>query len=138
MADLHEPDAYFDRLDSLYLDQRIEPESTRLRHLRRRPWRLMQLNIGWLIEAAGIFSRLMRRVPEQDLRRVYRQRLWKLLWRRPSPVILQIYAIKCAMHYHAHLMIKQMKKETELSIHFECWSYNFTPKEYESSTPTVF
>lgn len=109
MDDLHQPGAYFDRLDALYLDARIEPESTRLRFLRRRPLRLLALNVGWALEAAGIFARLMRRVQEAELRRVYRQRLWQLLLRRRSPVVLQIYAIKCAMHYHAHLMIKQMR-----------------------------
>jgi radical SAM superfamily enzyme YgiQ (UPF0313 family) len=109
MDDLHQPAAYFDRLDALYLDARIEPERTRLRHLRRHPVRLALLNLGWTLEAAGIFARLMRRVQEADLRRVYRQRLWKLLLRRRSPVVLQIYAIKCAMHYHAHLMIQQMR-----------------------------
>ncbi len=59
--------------------------------------------------AIGIFIRLMRRVKEADLRATYRRRLLKLLWYRRSPVILQIYAIKCAMHYHAHIMVQQMR-----------------------------
>ncbi|KAA6475635.1 B12-binding domain-containing radical SAM protein [Agrobacterium rhizogenes] len=109
LSDLHQPAAYFDRLDALYLDARIQPERTRLRHLRRHPLRLVALNVMWALEAIGIFTRLMRRVPEADLRNIYRQRLWKLLLRRRSPVVLQIYAIKCAMHYHAHLMVQQMR-----------------------------
>ena len=51
----------------------------------------------------------MRTVPERELRRVYRRRLWNMLKRRRSPIIMQIYAIKCAMHYHAHVMISQMR-----------------------------
>ncbi|MDL2408972.1 radical SAM protein [Rhizobium calliandrae] len=109
LSDLHQPAAYFDRLDALYLDARIQPERTRLRHLRRHPIRLIALNLMWAFEAAGIFTRLMRRVQEADLRNIYRKRLWKLLLRRRSPVILQIYAIKCAMHYHAHKMVQQMQ-----------------------------
>ncbi|MQB45049.1 DUF4070 domain-containing protein [Rhizobium sp. ICMP 5592] len=109
LSDLHQPAAYFDRLDALYLDARIQPERTRLRHLRRHPVRLVALNVMWALEAVGIFTRLMRRVPEADLRNIYRQRLWKLLLHRRSPVVLQIYAIKCAMHYHAHLMVQQMR-----------------------------
>jgi radical SAM superfamily enzyme YgiQ (UPF0313 family) len=109
LSDLHQPAAYFDRLDALYLDARIQPERTRLRHLRRHPVRLVTLNVMWALEAVGIFLRLMRRVPEADLRNIYRQRLWKLLLHRRSPVVLQIYAIKCAMHYHAHLMVQQMR-----------------------------
>jgi radical SAM superfamily enzyme YgiQ (UPF0313 family) len=109
IADLNQPCAYFDRLDALYLDERIEPERTRLSHMRRHPVRLAMLNLGWIIEAAGIFVRLMRRVEEPDLRRTYRRRMWKLVRQRPSPIVLQIYAIKCAMHFHAHLMIREMR-----------------------------
>jgi radical SAM superfamily enzyme YgiQ (UPF0313 family) len=109
MGDLHEPKAFFDRLDALYLDERIEPERTRLRHLRQHPLQLFKLNILWIFEALGIFMRLMRRVPEPELRLVYRQRLWAMLKRRRSPVVMQIYAIKCAMHYHAYTMIRQMR-----------------------------
>ncbi|WFU12008.1 DUF4070 domain-containing protein (plasmid) [Rhizobium sp. CB3090] len=109
LSDLHQPAAYFDRLDALYLDARIQPERTRLRHLRRHPLRLIALNLTWAFEAAGIFARLMRRVHDPALRNIYRQRLWKMLLRRRSPVILQIYAIKCAMHYHAHKMVQQMR-----------------------------
>ncbi|MBB4570818.1 B12-binding domain-containing radical SAM protein [Rhizobium leucaenae] len=109
LSDLHQPAAYFDRLDALYLDARIQPERSRLRHLRRHPIRLIALNLTWAFEAAGIFARLMRRVQDPSLRHIYRQRLWKLLLRRRSPVILQIYAIKCAMHYHAHKMVQQMR-----------------------------
>ena len=109
LSDLHQPAAYFDRLDALYLDARIQPERSRLRHLRRHPIRLITLNLKWALEAAGILVRLMRLVQESDLRNIYRQRLWKLLLRRRSPVILQTYAIKCAMHYHAHKMVQQMQ-----------------------------
>ncbi|MFS8054196.1 DUF4070 domain-containing protein [Rhizobium sp. BR 317] len=109
LSDLHQPAAYLDRLDALYLDARIQPERTRLRHLRRHPLRLIALNLTWAFEAAGIFTRLMRRVQDPELRNIYRQRFWKLLLRRRSPVILQIYAIKCAMHYHAHKMVQQMR-----------------------------
>jgi len=112
MGDLHEPGAFFDRLDALYLDERIEPERARLRHLRRHPLRLAKLNAMWMFEAFGIFLRLMRRVPDRNLRRIYRERLWTMLKRRRSPVVMQIYAIKCAMHYHAHTMIGQMKSGT--------------------------
>jgi len=109
MEDLHEPEAFFDRLDALYLEERIRPEQSRLRHLRRHPVQLVSLNLTWIAEAAGIFLRLMRHVPEPRLRQVYRSRLWNALRRRRSPIVLQIYAIKCAMHYHAHTMIKQMR-----------------------------
>lgn len=73
MQDLHNPQAYFDRLDALYLDERIEPEQTRLRHLRRHPLQFAKLNAEWMLEAVGIFLRLMRQVPDKELRRTYRE-----------------------------------------------------------------
>jgi radical SAM superfamily enzyme YgiQ (UPF0313 family) len=110
VQDLHEPAAYFDRFDALYLDQRIEPERARLRHFRRRPFRLVLLKASWVVEAVGLFLRLMRKVPDRTLRQVYRRRFWNTLRRRPSAVVLQTYAIKCAMHYHAHALIADMRK----------------------------
>lgn len=114
MRDLYEPDAYFDRLDALYLDEQIELERTRLRHLRRRPLKLLTLNAKWTGQALGIFLRLMRHVPDAGLRRVYRHRIWRLLKQRRSPILIQTYAIKCAMHYHTHLMIEQMRNGSSI------------------------
>lgn len=110
LSDLNGATAYFDRLDALYLDARIQPERARLTYLRRHPFRLLVLNVSWALEAMGIFLRLMRTVEDADLRRIYCQRVWKLASRRGSPLMLQIYAIKCAMHYHAHLMMRQMER----------------------------
>lgn len=32
----------------------------------------------------------------------------RVAWRRRQPEIIQCYAIKCAMHYHAHKMVQEM------------------------------
>jgi radical SAM superfamily enzyme YgiQ (UPF0313 family) len=109
MDDLYRPDAYFDRLDSLFLHGGVGLERTRLAYLRKRPRRRLVVNARWLIEGLAIIVRLMRTVPEQELRRTYRRRLWNMLKRRRSPILLQIYAIKCAMHYHTHVMMSRMR-----------------------------
>ena len=109
MHDLYQPDAYFDRLDDLYLRARIEPEQSRLAHLRRHPFRRLQINTVWTLEALGIFLRLMLRVPDAALRREYRRRFWAILKARREPIVLQIYAIKLAMHYHVHVLNQQMQ-----------------------------
>ncbi len=114
LRDLYTPEAYFARLEALYLDQRIEPEHTRRRHLRRRPLKLLTLNVLWLLEACAIFIRLMHHVGDRSLKRAYRLYLWRLLRRRRTPVVLQVYAIKCAMHYHAHVMIEQMLNDRKI------------------------
>ena len=53
----------------------------------------------------AIFLRLMWGVPDKALRREYRKRMWRVLKRRPEPIILRLYALKCAIHYHLHAMI---------------------------------
>jgi hypothetical protein len=69
------------------------------------------LSLRLLGSALWIFARLMRHVPDSNLRREYRRRLWRAVKRRREPLVLQIYAIKCAMHHHAHTMVRQMLVE---------------------------
>ncbi len=108
MRDLYAPDAYFGRLDALYLDARLRLGQARMRYLRRRPLRRFALNARLLAEAFAIFLLLMRGVPDPALRREYRRRLLRFAWRRWEPEMIQNYAIKCAMHYHSHLMVQEM------------------------------
>jgi radical SAM superfamily enzyme YgiQ (UPF0313 family) len=105
MRDLYRPDAYFDRLDALYLDLRLKPEQARIRYLQRHPWKRLKANALFLAQAIVVFLRLMRGVPDATLRREYRRRLWRVLRHRPEPIVLRLYALKCAIHYHLHTMI---------------------------------
>jgi radical SAM superfamily enzyme YgiQ (UPF0313 family) len=109
MEGLYEVDAYFDRADDLYLKARLRPEDSRLRHLRRRPLKLLKLNLRWALEALVITWRVARHVRHPRLRRTYLRRMAHVLRRRASPVVLRIYAIKCAMHYHTAALIAEMK-----------------------------
>jgi radical SAM superfamily enzyme YgiQ (UPF0313 family) len=109
MRDLYEPKAYFDRLDALYLDMRLRLEQARMRYLGRRPWQRLKVNAVFAFQALAVFVRLMQGVPDPALRREYRRRLWQVLKRRPAPIVLRLYAIKCAMHYHLHIMIRQRR-----------------------------
>jgi radical SAM superfamily enzyme YgiQ (UPF0313 family) len=110
MRDLYTPAAYFARLDALYLDARLRWGEARRRYLRRHPLRRIKLNTRLLAEAFAIFLMLMRGVPDRALRREYRRRLWRAVCRRPIPAILQLYAIKCAMHFHIQTMVQQMQQ----------------------------
>ena len=108
MRDLYTPAAYFGRLDALYLDARLPWGQARWRHLRRHPLRRFKLNARLLAEALAIFVMLMRGVPDAALRREYRRGLLRVARRRPAPAILQLYALKCAMHFHVHMMVQEM------------------------------
>jgi len=60
MKDLYHADAYFDRVDSLFLHGGFGLERTRLDHLRNRPLRRLKVNTLWAIEGIAILVRLMR------------------------------------------------------------------------------
>lgn len=112
LAELYEPAAYFDRLDDLYIAGAIQTERGWLRYAESHPWRRRARQLRRLLEATGLAIRVLSRVPEQRLRRVYRMRLAHLLHRRPDPSVLRIYAIKCAMHYHVHRLIDALQRRS--------------------------
>ena len=112
MTELYEADAYFDRLDDLYIAGGIETERAWQRYARAHPWRRRGYQLQLLAQAAGVALRLMWRVPDPTLRRTYRQRLRQVWRRRGDPVVLRIYAVKCAMHYHVHRLVQQQRSGT--------------------------
>jgi len=57
----------------------------------------------------------MRGVPDAELRREYRRRLMRLVGHRREPQIIQTYAIKCAMHWHAHRMVQELLARRQFS-----------------------
>jgi radical SAM superfamily enzyme YgiQ (UPF0313 family) len=108
LKELYEPEAFFGRLDDLYLKHKT-PFFPGMRHYYRgHPRRRLEEIVKDLSRAAGLFTRLMWRVPEVTLRREYRRRLVGLLQARPDPHLLFIYTVNCAMHYHHYTMTKQM------------------------------
>jgi radical SAM superfamily enzyme YgiQ (UPF0313 family) len=109
MRELYAPAAFFGRLDALYLDAGQRSGRAQRDYLRRHPLQRARINARLLAEALGIFIMLMRAVPDPVLRREYRRALLRVLRRRPAPAVLQLYAIKCAMHFHIHTMVRQMQ-----------------------------
>ena len=103
---LYEAAAYFDRVDDLYLKGRVTID---------RAWqdyasspslgRARRNGVLWL-QSLGLFARLLIKVPEPCLRRIYRQRFLAFLRARPEPQVLRIYALKCAIHWHMHLFVR--------------------------------
>ena len=106
--DLYEPDAYFGRLDELYIGGRIDYGRARARYWRRHPWQRLKAQARFAAQAAGLFARLMRGVPEASLRKEYRERVWGLLKARRDPAVILGYVIQCAVHYHAYTMARQI------------------------------
>ena len=111
MRDLYAPDAYFGRMDSLYLEGKPIPPSAQTRWLRRHPWRRIKAQAWTVLEVTYIIIALMCGAPDPVLKRDYRRRLWAVIRRRPRLHLLRIYAVKCALHYHFDRLIAQMKAE---------------------------
>ena len=108
MRDLYEPDAYFGRLEELYLKAKAPFGEGVARYWRRHPWSWLKMQAENLAGAVVLFTRLMRAVPEASLRKEYRRRVWRLIRARPDPNLILLYLFKCAMHYHQHGMATQM------------------------------
>jgi radical SAM superfamily enzyme YgiQ (UPF0313 family) len=114
MRDIYAPEAFFGRLDALYLDLRLKPIFARMRYLSRFPLRKLRYLARLGLEGIAVFTMVMRGVPDPALRRIYRQRLLRAALRRPNPAVLRIYAIKCAMHYHAYRFVQEMRASRNL------------------------
>jgi radical SAM superfamily enzyme YgiQ (UPF0313 family) len=108
MQEVYAADAYFDRLDGLYITADHQPDRAWEVYTARQPWRRWRHQAQLLLEAAGLSLRLLLQVPERGLRRIYRARLLRLLRLRPDPSVFRIYAVKCAMHYHAHRLTERL------------------------------
>jgi radical SAM superfamily enzyme YgiQ (UPF0313 family) len=101
MKEAYSADAYFRRLDSLFIDQGFDVVLYRLPYWRRhRLTRASQL-LGAYLKALAISLRLLRQVEGPALRSRYRKQLAhavRALWRNPH--MLFVYAMKTALHYH--------------------------------------
>jgi radical SAM superfamily enzyme YgiQ (UPF0313 family) len=111
MYDLYTPEAYFSRVDALYLDSELRPGLGRAQYLRRRPWRRLRSSSWAAFEGVFVFFQLMRLVPDATLRREYRRRLWNAIKRRPLIELLRQYCVSCALHYHCYRLVQQMRAD---------------------------
>jgi radical SAM superfamily enzyme YgiQ (UPF0313 family) len=108
MRDLYTPEAYFERLDKLYLERGLQPESARSRYLRSHPVRKVLRDIRMLGEAVALIFQLTRRIPRAELRREYRGRVLRAALRRRDAAVLRVYAFKCALHFHSFMLAEEM------------------------------
>ncbi|MFL6798550.1 MAG: radical SAM protein [Xanthobacteraceae bacterium] len=108
MAQLYEPQAFFARLDKLYLEGRIEVDAAWRRYSAQQRWRGHVRSLKtWLI-AFGCLALVLTRVPEKSLRTIYRRHVWRALLARRNPFVAMVYAIRCAIHYHMHCLVQTL------------------------------
>ena len=67
MTELYKCEPYFERLEKLYLDDNMVFGRGRSRYWKRHPLKRLKAEAIWLVQAIGLFLRLMKGVPEAHL-----------------------------------------------------------------------
>lgn len=102
-------DAYFQRLDALFIDERFKFVLHQLPYWWSYPWAWTKRLMGNYLRFIIIAGRLLRSVEDDTLRSRYRQQFLRVVGARGfEPHILFIYAIKVAMHYHYAALARAM------------------------------
>ncbi len=117
MNALYDPEVYFERLESLFIDGKLDVGRGRSRWWRHHRLKQMMSEGLWLLQSIGLFVRLMTMVPQRSLRREYRARLWKYLKYRQNPGSLLIYLIHIAMHYHTYTLAQSLRRTDQTFEH---------------------
>jgi radical SAM superfamily enzyme YgiQ (UPF0313 family) len=109
MREICEADAYFQRVDALFIDEKFKFGVHELPYWKTRRWAWAKRYVGNYVKFAVLSSRLLRHVEDPALRAKYRQQLSRIVRARGfEPHILFIYAIKTAMHFHYDSIAKTM------------------------------
>jgi radical SAM superfamily enzyme YgiQ (UPF0313 family) len=107
MNEIYEPRRYFERTDDLFLRRGWDYGIKHFRNWLTWPAQY-GVEVAFFFQAIGLFLRLMARVPEADLRREYRSRLWRLLKVHRRPGFVLGYVFHMAMHYHAYSLARRV------------------------------
>ena len=94
-------DAYFERLDALFIDRNFKYTMHQLPYWKSHRLAWAKRCLLNYVKASGVASRLLRQVEDETLRSRYKEQLKRVArarWREPH--ILFVYTIKVAMHYH--------------------------------------
>ncbi len=114
LNELYTPSAYFERTEALWLEPSFDIGVMKLRSWLKWPSSWPQ-EAYFLCRAIGLYIRLMALVPDQRLRREYRQRLWRFLKVHRRPGLILNYLFHMTMHYHAQFLARRMaSKELQL------------------------
>jgi radical SAM superfamily enzyme YgiQ (UPF0313 family) len=110
MRALYAPDAFFERLDSLFLGARIQFGAGKRRLPGNSWYRQFRRSILLALRTLVFFLRFVSRVPDPRLAVFYRRQMRRFALGRPEPEFLLYFAVTCAMHYHAYTLAENMGK----------------------------
>ncbi len=112
LNELYDPTAYFERTEALWLDPNWEIGSERSPYHKKHPIRKLWRESVYLVQAIGLYIRLMQKVGDQGLKREYRKRIGRLLKVHRRPGFVLNYLFHVAMHYHSWRLAKDVKART--------------------------
>jgi radical SAM superfamily enzyme YgiQ (UPF0313 family) len=116
MAKLYEPEAFFGRVDSMWLAGPLRAEPGWRQYASTRPMaRVLKQARGW-IEACVLAVRLAAQMRDRTLRNFYLRRFVGAVRHRPDGVLLRLYVIRCLMHYHLLVLSRQLRREGSAPI----------------------
>ena len=111
MADLYEPEAFFARVDKMWLTGPLRAEPGWREYASTRPMvRILKQARSW-VEAGVLAARLAAQTRDKTLRNFYLARFIGAMRRRPDGVLLRLYMIRCAMHYHLLALSRHLQRE---------------------------
>jgi radical SAM superfamily enzyme YgiQ (UPF0313 family) len=113
MHGINDVDRFFDRADSLYLDREFCFNRAQQAHWRTHRWQWLKSQTRTLARCVILYRRLMRAIPEPNLRQEYRRRLKRIWLQRREPAALFVYILKCAVHYHYRRISFGLESEKE-------------------------
>ncbi|MDE2060285.1 MAG: DUF4070 domain-containing protein, partial [candidate division NC10 bacterium] len=107
MQSLYEANAFFDRLEALYLRGYLgQGQLGGEKYLKRHPWARVKYEVMNVAAAVVLMYRLIKNVREKGLRREYCKRLWRALKVATLPSFVSGYVVNCALHYHYYKLVQ--------------------------------
>ncbi|MFM8443679.1 MAG: B12-binding domain-containing radical SAM protein [Methylococcus sp.] len=110
IGEIFEPEAYFERLDDLYIRRRFydNAEAVRVPNIPR--WvRVKYLAISWSF-TSYLLVKLLIRADDWRLRRFYLRKLLAYIARRPYPMRILDYVMESVCHHHFYRFSQNMVK----------------------------
>ena len=113
MLALYDPNAFFDRVESLFL--RREVQFGRSAQFLRRSAPFAWVGRGLLngVVAINRLTRLLISVPDKTLARFYLSKILRFAIARPDPNLILYIVTTCAFHYHAHTLAKNLGEHSD-------------------------
>lgn len=100
MSNINDPVQFFDRADSLYLDNDFQFNRAQQAYWKKHKLRGLAAQGKTMIQCAVLYRRLMNSVESPELRSEYKRRLRQIWKVRKQPAALFIYLLKCSIHFH--------------------------------------